>query len=88
MGADGGHIAGRLDRAEHDPDLYWSNAEAVLAYMLKAADPLVAKAMALPRSGNGGEVVGKRAGWTQNIGQAARNVQSSSTRLSGKAELH
>lgn len=65
-------IAGRLDRAEHDPDLYWSNAEAVLAYVLKAADPLVGEAMELPRSGKGGEVIGKRAGWTQNIGQSIR----------------
>lgn len=81
-------IARRLDRAEHDPDLYWSNAEAVLAYVLKAANPLVGEAMELPRCGRGGEVIGKRAGWTQNIGQAARTVQSRSTWFSGKAELY
>lgn len=66
-------IGGRLDRAESDPALYWANADAVLAYVLKAVDPLVGEAMGLDRGGEGGTVIGKRAGWTQNIGLAARS---------------
>jgi hypothetical protein len=52
---------------------YRANADAVLAYLLKGASEHTGKALALPRYGEGGPIIGKRAGWTQNIGRAARD---------------
>ena len=52
---------------------YRANADAVLAYLVKAASEETGHALALPRSGEGGPIIGKRCGWTQNIGRAARN---------------
>ena len=50
-----------------------TNADAVLAYVVKAASKETGHALALPRHGEGGPIIGKRAGWTQNIGAKARN---------------
>ena len=52
---------------------YRTNADAVLTYLLKAAGDETGKALALHRCCEGGPSVGKRAGWTQNIGLAARS---------------
>jgi len=51
---------------------YQVNADAVLAYLLKGADAATGAALDLPRWGEGGPIIGKRAGWTENIGQSAR----------------
>ena len=59
---------------EHDPDaaLYRQNLKAVTGYLLKAATPETATALGLSQCGESGPVMGKRCGWSQNLGQAAR----------------
>ena len=44
----------------------------VLGYMLKAADADAGRLAGLDSYGIGGAVIGKRCGWTQNIGAKAR----------------
>lgn len=51
---------------------YRTNADAVLAYLCKAASHDTGEELALPRSGEVGPIVGKRVGWTQNIGKSLR----------------
>jgi len=68
-------FAGRLDRADMSSDpfvngLYRANADAVLAYLLKYVEADVGVALGLSRFGESGRIVGKRCGWTQNIGRA------------------
>lgn len=65
-------IGGLLTNAKVGGARYRANADAVLAYLVKAASAETGHALALPRHGEGGPIIGKRAGWTQNIGQAAR----------------
>lgn len=65
-------IGGRLLSADSGSEHYQHNAAAVLAYVLKGADRQTGEALSLPRSGEGGLVIGKRCGWSQNIGQQAR----------------
>ena len=49
-----------------------ANAANVVRYMLKAASVQTGERLALTKAGRGGSIVGKRCGWTQNIGKAAR----------------
>jgi hypothetical protein len=65
-------IGGMLKNADIGAARYRANADAVLAYLAKGASKETGLALALPRSGEGGPITGKRAGWTANIGQAAR----------------
>jgi hypothetical protein len=65
-------IGGSLRNVEPTSERYRVNAGNVLAYLLKAADEQTAAEFALPRCGEAGPVIGKRAGWTQNIGETAR----------------
>lgn len=65
-------IGGTLNCATTNPGHYLANLQTVLAYVLKAADPDTGRRLALPRYDEGGRVIGKRAGWTQNVGVAAR----------------
>lgn len=51
---------------------YSANLANALAYVLKGASAPVAASVGLARYGEGGKVIGKRAGWTQNVGEAAR----------------
>ena len=66
-------IGGRLNNANVGGAGYRANADAVLAYLVKAASIETGRALALPRHGEGGQIIGKRAGWTENIGQTARD---------------
>lgn len=66
-------IAGRLESASYGGDAfgrehYRANADAVLAYLLKYVDIDVGEALGLARYGEAGLVIGKRAGFTQNLG--------------------
>lgn len=65
-------IGGALNCAATNPGHYAANLQTVLAYVLKAADTNTGRRLALRRYGEGGRVIGKRAGWTQNVGVAAR----------------
>ena len=65
-------IGGNVQSARQASEVYRRNADAVLAYLLKAASSDTGNALGLPLHGEGGCVVGKRCGTSQNIGAKAR----------------
>ena len=65
-------IAGSLKAAEHGGAHYQHNAAIVRHYALKGASKEAGEALGLDGYGIGGLIVGKRCGWTQNIGKSAR----------------
>jgi len=71
----GGRLA-RSDNAMADAIIaehYRTNAMFVTRYLLKACGIEIGEQLELTRLGQGGRIIGKRRGWTQNIGNAARN---------------
>ena len=44
----------------------------MLAYLLKGADEATGEVLGLQKSGRFGWIMGKRCGWTENIGRAAQ----------------
>ena len=64
-------IGGTLASARADSQRHRANVQAILGYLCKAANPATGKALGLPRYGEGGRVIGKRCGWTQNIGRGS-----------------
>lgn len=69
-------IGGRLPKiGEFTGGHYAVNAANVARYLLKSASDETGQRIGLSRSGRGGRIVGKRCGWTQNIGKAARGAQ-------------
>jgi hypothetical protein len=54
------------------PALYAVNLAVVVHYVLKAAEPAAASALGLTHAPEYGRVIGKRAGWSENIGAVAR----------------
>lgn len=68
-------IGGRLSKLETNRGAHYKrNAENVARYLLKAASRETGRRMALTRAGQTAPIVGKRCGWTQNIGVAARRM--------------
>ena len=67
-GGAGGANLTKPDIGEH----YRANADAVLSYLLKGADAATAGELGLTRYGEAATIIGKRAGFTQNIGPTAR----------------
>jgi len=65
-------IGGRLQSADSGSEHYAHNLAMVRSYLLKGAAHQAGKALGLRRYGENGFVVGKRCGWTQNVGRAAR----------------
>lgn len=65
-------IARSLKAAGQGSPHYHRNAAIVLAYVMKGADLGAANALRLHRYGIGGLILGKRCGWTQNIGKASQ----------------
>lgn len=49
-------------------ELYWANLEALANYLTKGSAPAVAKELGLKTRKQGGAIIGKRCGWTQNLG--------------------
>jgi len=47
---------------------------ATLAYLLKEVEGSTGGQPELARIGKGGRIIGKRCGWTQNLGQAAKGT--------------
>jgi len=68
-------IGGRVGLETGNPDLHATNLEAALAYVLKGATPDAAALNDLTRLEAGGRVIGKRCGFSQNIGAAARRTK-------------
>lgn len=66
-------IGGRLSKKEVNRDAHLkANAANITRYLLKAASVETGERLALTRAGRSGPIVGKRCGWTQNIGNKAR----------------
>ena len=66
-------IGGRLSKLEANSDTrHAANAANVTRYLLKAASTQTGEKLDLKRAGRGGRIIGKRCGWTQNIGAKAR----------------
>ncbi|MCJ8158551.1 hypothetical protein [Sphingomonas sp. LaA6.9] len=65
-------IGGTTRAAATAPAAYQANLAAVVAYVIKGASPDAARALGLERLEDGGRIIGKRAGWSQNVGLSAR----------------
>jgi hypothetical protein len=65
-------VGGTLASSAFDGERHGENVRNVIGYLLKGADNEAAEAMGLGRYGEAGPVIGKRCGWTQNIGERAR----------------
>lgn len=67
-------VGGRRGLDLNNSKLYRENFYAALAYMIKGTTEDVAKTLGLARTEDGGLVIGKRCGTSQNIGQKARRA--------------
>jgi len=65
-------VGGRLSSADIGDAHYCHNVAIVEGYLLKGASVATGRALGLRLYGETGRVIGKRCGWTQNIGQSAR----------------
>jgi len=61
-------IGRSLNCYANSPDLYRENLIQVVAYCVKGVTPEVAAKMGLPKQEDGGRVIGKRSGHSQNLG--------------------
>jgi hypothetical protein len=65
-------IGGTVNAYANFPDVYLQNLDGVLAYVCKGVSPTDAAMLGLPKQEAGGWIIGKRAGWSQNIGAKSR----------------
>lgn len=65
-------IGGTLNCHATSPALYSDNLDRVLAYIVKGVSPTDAAALGLPRQADGGQIIGKRAGVSQNVRAKSR----------------
>ena len=65
-------IGRSVNAATTSPALHAANLAVVAHYVLKAAEPAAVSALGLTRAPVYGRVIGKRAGWSENIGATAR----------------
>lgn len=69
-------IGGRRNTETILPEVYRANLRAVVGYLLKGADDDAATTLQLTRRAFGGTVIGKRVGWSENVGAASRRKQT------------
>jgi hypothetical protein len=69
-------IGGTVNVYANMPDVYLQNLDRVLAYVCKGVSPADAATLGLPKQEAGGWIIGKRAGWSQNIGAKSRVLTS------------
>lgn len=60
-------IGGTLNCHAASPAVYRENLDRVLAYIVKGVSPVDATALGLHRQADGGQIIGKRAGVSQNV---------------------
>ena len=69
-------VGGKLTKAGpadlHGEAHYRANARNVVGYLLKSSELEKGQRLGLKYSGRGGSIIGKRCGWTQNIGLSRR----------------
>jgi hypothetical protein len=65
-------IGGTVNAYANMPAVYLQNLDGVLAYVCKGVSPADAATLSLPKQEAGGWIIGKRAGWSQNIGAKSR----------------
>lgn len=65
-------VGGRLSKVEENSKAHRENAANVVRYLLKGASEETGAALELTRAGRCGRIIGKRCGWTQDIGLARR----------------
>ena len=75
-------IGGTVRAAATAPAVYRANLAEVVGYVLKGSSLGTARALGLERIDLGGQIIGKRAGWAQNIGQASRERQAANAEVS------
>lgn len=67
-------IGGRLSKLDGNRNARLAvNATSVIRYLLKSASVEKGAQLNLTRSGCSGEIIGKRCGWTENVGKKAQN---------------
>jgi hypothetical protein len=64
--------AGTIKTKAISPRAYDDNLAAVVGYLCKGASDEVADGLGLERRKPGGRIIGKRAGWSENVGTKAR----------------
>lgn len=70
-------VAGRVSAADGGGEHYHHNLDVVRGYLLKGASMEASEALRLERQPiDQGTVLGKRCGWTENIGQGARKREA------------
>lgn len=67
-------IGGNLKAAQSLSEHYRQNAATVLAYVLKGASREAGETARLPQCGEGGLIIGKRCGWSQNVGMKQNSI--------------
>ncbi len=65
-------IGGTARAHESNPAFYLANLMSVIGYVVKGANPDAAAILELDRVKGQGRIIGKRCGWSQNIGNAGR----------------
>ena len=69
-------IGGKLVTATASPDVHHVNLVVLVGYVLKATEAGAARDLGLTHAPEFGRIIGKRAGWSENIGAAARRRDS------------
>jgi hypothetical protein len=72
--------AGTIKTRAISPRAYDDNLVAVVGYLCKGASDEVAEGLGLERRKPGGRIIGKRAGWSENVGAKARRQWQGGTR--------
>ncbi len=65
-------IGGTVNAYTNMPAVYLQNLDGVLGYVCKGVSRADAVKLGLPKQQAGGWIIGKRAGWSQNIGAKSR----------------
>ena len=69
-------IGGTVSAAVKAPAVYRANLAYVVGYINKGAFPAAVRSLSLDRVEAGGNIIGKRAATSQNIGPAARSLKA------------
>ena len=80
-------VAGIIGAAEGDSEHYRHNVGNVRRYLLKNVDVASGRDLGLKHKGQSGLIVGKRCGWTQNIGKSERSNRKRRTESATQIQI-